>query len=92
MTNFPKPKQYWFAAKVEFTCPACKKMSSEVMYLNASKPEVDPIASAVQTQNLKCSACKTQLADGTQVNITVLPVTLEEAKASGFKPPEGATD
>jgi hypothetical protein len=85
-----KPVRYWFAVKVTFICPVCKKPNEEVMYMSAGKPDPGPIAAATQTQNLKCKFCKTPLKDGTQVNVNVLPVTLEQAKAAGFNPPPGS--
>jgi hypothetical protein len=89
-----KPRKYWFAVKVEFVCPQpqCKKLSTEVMYMNSSLPNPDLMAKAAQTQNFSCQHCKTLLADGTQVNLNVLPVTLEQAKAAGFNPRRGSAD
>ena len=92
MTDLPKPRQYWFAVKATFTCPSCDGESEEIMYVNASKPDPRPIAASIQRQNIKCRLCKKQPDDGAQINLNVLPVTLEQAIASGFKPPAGATD
>lgn len=78
---------YWFAVKAEFRCPACGKLSTEVMYMNATQPDPDAIAAATEKQSLKCQHCKQVPANGTQIKITVLPTTLAEAKAAGFKPP-----
>jgi hypothetical protein len=90
MSQVPTPQKHWFAVRVEFTCPACKKLSSEVMYMSASKPDPDPIAAAAQRQQYSCRLCKVPLAvDGTEVNVTVLPVTLNQARAPGFNPPSG---
>jgi transcription elongation factor Elf1 len=80
-------KEHWFAVKATFTCPKCNKTSSEVLYANASKPDPTPIALGVQRQSMSCQLCKSLLADGVQVSLSVLPVTLEQAKAAGFKPP-----
>jgi phage FluMu protein Com len=86
-----KPQRFWFAVKMSFTCPKCKKLSEEVLYTSAGRPDPNPIAQAVSTQQPKCQHCKTLLtADGTNVNLNVLPVTLEQAKAAGFTPPFGA--
>jgi ribosomal protein S27E len=91
MTTQPPKKTpvFWFAIRVIFTCPECKRENTEVMYSHASTSDPSKIATATQTQNLKCKFCKAQLADGTQVNVTVLPITLEQAKAAGFNPPPG---
>ena len=80
---------YWFAVKATFTCPTCKKVSEEVLYTSAGRPEPDRIASAVQKQDMVCQFCKVRPPDGTQIALNVLPVTLEQAKAAGFKPPPG---
>jgi hypothetical protein len=80
-------KPYWFAVKAEFTCPNCKKLSTEILYVNASSPDPTPIAQGVSTQNMVCQLCKTPLVTGVHVSLNVLPVTLAQAKAAGFKPP-----
>jgi hypothetical protein len=88
-TELPKPKRYWFKVTVEFNCPACKKVSTEIMFLSATKPDPNPIAMAARTQKYSCQLCKVPLADGIEVRLNVLPVTLEQAKAMGFKPAPG---
>ena len=94
MTPIPKAKKHWFAVKVEFNCsnPKCKKLSSEILYMNANNPNPDPIAVAAKSQTYSCRLCKAPMTHGTQVKITVLPVTLAEALASGFKPPMGTAN
>jgi hypothetical protein len=89
---YTKPSiRHWFAVKVTFTCPnpACKKVSEEILYTSAGKPDPTPIASAVSTKDMKCQHCKTQPPDDTKILLNVLPVTLAQAKAAGFKPPPG---
>jgi hypothetical protein len=78
--------RYWFAVKAEFTCPKCDKLSTEVLYTNSTNPNPNLIAAAIEKQDMKCQFCKTRPPDGTQIGLNVLPVTLAEAKAAGFKP------
>jgi hypothetical protein len=59
------------------------------MFLSAMKPDPDPIAAAAKTQKYSCRLCKVPAIDGTQIKLNVLPVTLEQAKAMGFKPAPG---
>jgi hypothetical protein len=87
-----KPRNYSFAIKVEFTCPSCQKLNTEVMYTRSSVSSPDAQALVAAQQNLKCSFCGTQLLDGTKVGLNVIPATLEEAKTLGFKPPAGFVD
>jgi transcription elongation factor Elf1 len=77
---------HWFAIKVKFRCPFCQTENEEVMYSGAQTADTKKIASAVTTQNVKCKNCGRVPTDGTQIGINVLPVTLEQAKAGGFKP------
>jgi rubredoxin len=78
--------RYWFAVKATFTCPNCGKLSEEVMYTNAGRSDPNRIAAAIQRQNMKCRSCKIVPTDGTHIDLNVLPITLAEAKAAGFKP------
>jgi hypothetical protein len=84
MTNAVPPN--WFAITVTFACPFCKHANNEVMYSAATTTNPDKIASAITTQSVKCKSRKITPTDGTQIGINVLPVTLEQAKAAGFKP------
>jgi len=88
-TKMVVPK-YWFAVKLSFTCPTCTKPSEEVLFTRAGRPEPDRIAQVAATQRPKCQRCGLWLSeDGTKVLINVLPVTLKQAKAMGFKPAPG---
>jgi len=84
-----KPPIYWFAVKVSFTCPACKKVSNETMFLHSSTNEPNKISAAVNSQSLKCQHCNKVPVDGAQISVNVQPVTLDQAKQMGFKPALG---
>jgi hypothetical protein len=79
--------QYWFGVKVEFMCPSCCVTSIERDTLNSTTNDFFKLKSAIDRQIRRCQYCAVVLPDGTDVDVQIVPGTLESLIAQGFQDP-----
>ena len=75
---------YWFGVTYTFTCPACRKLSSEKAGLNSPTGDLGKLRQRPDRQELKCQNCQTPLPNGVDVVVDLKPGTLQSLKAKGF--------
>lgn len=77
--------QNFFRCFVSFTCPKCKRTSSEKLALSSTGSSHAAIAEAISREKLTCNICLEPLLDGTDIDLRIFSSTPEELEREGFK-------
>jgi hypothetical protein len=75
---------YWFGAKVEFMCTKCCVTSVWRDAVNSTTEDFSKLKAKIVSQPQHCQYCKTELEDGQDVDIQIVPGTPEYLRGLGF--------
>jgi hypothetical protein len=76
---------YWFGASFAFTCPNCKRLSSEKLLIDSPTDDQGAISQRLTRETLTCQLCQATLLAGVDVQVEVLPGSIEYLKSQGFR-------
>jgi hypothetical protein len=79
---------YWFGVKVEFVCMSCCITSIERDAINSTTNYFNKLKAKIDAQRRRCQHCSAPLADGSDVDVQIVPGTRESLFRQGFSVPE----
>jgi hypothetical protein len=78
---------FWFGITYSFTCPKCKKLSTEKAVISSPTDNRQQIEEVINREKLRCKLCSALPSQGHQIAVHVQPGTLEELKSRGYPVP-----
>jgi hypothetical protein len=79
---------YWFGVKIEFVCMSCCLTSIETDAINSTTEDFSKLQAKIGSQPHRCQHCHTPAADGTDVDVKIVPGSRESLFRLGFAVPE----